>query len=116
MSILRFNDDYMHQGQVMKTADRKLLHYICSAAYHLRAAEELMADYNDLKHLSYYKGMCEKWPDMARLYKQLAQADTAAALVLVSDLEDVGLLDYGDWLNISHTLNWFGIPAEDRYD
>ena len=109
-------NDYMNPGQVMKTADRKLLHYIASASYHLRQAEEYMADYDELKNVSYYKGLREEWPDMARLYKQLSQADIAAALVLVSELEDVGLLDLGDWLNISHTLNWFGIPAEDRYD
>lgn len=109
-------NDYMNQGQLMKTADRKLLHYIASAAYHLRQAEEYMADYEELAHLSYYKDLREDWPDMARLYKQLARADIAAALVFVSDLEDVGLIDYCDWLNISHTLNWFGIPAEDRYD
>lgn len=109
-------NDYMNQGQVMKTADRKLLHYIANAAYHLRQADEYIADWEELADISYYKGLRDEWPDMARLYKQLASADIAAALVFVSDLEDVGLIDYGDWLNISHTLNWFGIPAEDRYD
>ena len=107
-------DDYMNQGQVMKTADRKLLHYIASAAYHLRQAEEYLDDYRELANVSYYKGLRKEWPAMARLYKQLANADIGAAVVFVSDLEDVGLLDYGDWENIHHILMWFGIPAEDR--
>lgn len=109
-------NDYMNQGQVMKTADRKLLHYICSAAYNIRQAEEYMSDYAELEHLSYFKGLREDWPAMSRLYKQLAMADIMAAKHLVSDLEDVGLLDYGDWMSINHTLNWFDVPAEDRYD
>ena len=109
-------DDYMNRSNVMRTVDRKLLHYIASAAYYLRCAEELMADYNDLEHLFYYQGMREEWPDMARLYRQLCRADLQAALHLVGYLQDVGLLDMGDWATIYHILMWFGIPAEDRYD
>lgn len=107
-------DDYMNLSQVMQTADRKLLHYISSAAYHLRQAEEYLDDYRELEHVSYYKGIREEWPEMARLYRQLCQADLAAAKYLVSDLEDVGLLDRWDWSTINTWLVWFGFPAEVR--
>lgn len=106
-------DDYMNRGQVMKTADRKLLHYINSAAYHLRQAEEYLDDYRELESVSYYKGLREEWPDMARLYRQIAAADLDAARSLVSDLEDVGLISLEDWRTINETLVWFGCPAED---
>ena len=107
-------DDYMNRTNVMRTADRKLLRYIASAAYHLRCAEELMADYNDLAHLFYYQGMREEWPDMARLYRQLCQADLQAAKYLIDDLADLELIDGPDWQTIKHWLVWFGFPAEFR--
>ena len=107
-------NDYMNRGLHDLTADRKLMHYISSAAFHLRQAEEFMDDYRDLEHASYYKGMREEWPDMARLYRQLCQADLQAAKSLVSDLEDVGLIDRWDWSTINNWLVWFGFPAEAR--
>ena len=103
-------DDYMNRSNLMKTADRKLLHYIASAADHLSQAEEILADYNDLAHLSYYKGMRE-WPDMSRLYRQLCQADLQAAKYLIDDLADLELIDGPDWQTIKHWLVWFGFPA-----
>ena len=109
-------NDYMNQGQVMKTADRKLLRYIASASYNLREADEYMADYEELAHLSYYKDLRKDWPDMARLYKQLAQADLQAARYLIDDLADLELIDGTDWQTIKHWLVWMGYPAEDRYD
>ena len=109
-------NDYMNQGQVMKTADRKLLHYIASAAYHLRQAEEYMADYKELANVSYYKDLRKDWPEMARLYRRLCQADLSAARTLASDLEDLGLISLEDWMTINNWLAWFGYPAEDRYD
>lgn len=109
-------NDYMNRSQVMKTADRKLMHYISSAAYHLREAQEYLDDYKELESVSYYKGIRESWPEMARLYRQLCQADLQAARSLVSDLEDVGLISLDDWRNINETLVWFGFPAEVRSD
>ncbi len=109
-------NDYMNQGQVMKTADRKLLHYISSAAYHLREAEEYMDDYKELANVSYYKGLRKEWPAMAQLYRRLCQADLSAARTLVSDLEDLELISLEDWMTINNWLAWFGYPAEDRYD
>lgn len=109
-------NDYMNRGQVMQTADRKLLHYISSAAYHLREAQEYLDDYNSLVNVSYYKAISQDWPDMARLYRQLCQADLQAARSLVSDLEDVGLIDMDDWRTINDMLLWFGFQAGFRYD
>ena len=109
-------NDYMNQGPVMKTADRMLLHYIASAAHYQRTAEEYREDYVTLEHASYYKELRKDWPDIARLYKKLVVAEIGAALILISALNDYGYLSYGDMLNICHILNWFGIPAEDRYD
>lgn len=107
-------DDYMNRSQVMQTADRKLLHYISRAAYHLRQAEEYLDDYKELEHVSYYKGIRDNWSDMARLYRQLCQADLAAAKYLVSDLADLELIDGPDWQQINEWLVWFGFPAEVR--
>lgn len=106
----------MNRGLLMKTADRTLLHYIASAAYNLRQAEEYMADYDELEHVSYLKGMRADWPRMSRLYKHRAYADMDAAMSFVEDLYEEDLIDYEDWYTIKHWLRWFGIPAEDRYD
>lgn len=108
--------DYKLDSVIMRTADRKLLHCIARAAYHLRQAEEYMADYKELENVSCYKELREEWPDMARLYRQLCQADLAAAKEFISVLEDVGLISMDDWRTINDMLVWFGIPAEDRYD
>ncbi len=107
-------DDYMNRSQVMKTADRKLQHYIASAASHLRLAEEYLDDYNELGNASYYKGISQDWPNMARLYRQLCQADLQAAKYLIDDLADLELIDGPDWQTIKHWLVWFGFPAEFR--
>lgn len=107
-------NSYNLDSAIMRTADRKLLHYIASAAYHLRQAEEYMADYKELENVSYYKGLRKEWPEMARLYRQLCQADLAAAKEFISDLEDVGLISLDDWRTINDMLVWFGFPAEAR--
>ena len=103
-------DDYMNRGLVMETADGKLQHYIKSAARNMTLAEY----YTALGKYSYYEERREEWSDMARLYRQLCQADLQAARSLVSDLEDVGLISLGDWQTINETLVWFGFPAEWR--
>ena len=109
-------DSYKLDSAIMRTADRKVLHYIASAAYHLRQAEEYLADYKELENVSYYKGLREEWPAMAKLNRQLCQADLAAAREFICDLEDVGLISLDDWMTINKALVWFGVRAEDRYD
>lgn len=113
--LIQRSNDYMHMGVVMRIADRKLHSFICNAAYYLRQADELMADYNDLEHyLSYYKGMREDWPAMARLYRQLCQAELMAARSFISDLNEDDLISLEDYYTIKHWLVWFGFPAEAR--
>ena len=107
-------ESYKLDSNIMRIADRKLLHYISSAAYHLRQAEEYMDDYKERANVSYYKGPREEWPAMATLYRQLCQADLSAAREFISDLEDVGLISLDDWRTINDTLVWFGFPAEWR--
>lgn len=105
-------NDYMNRGQVMETADSKLFHYINSAARYLVLAEY----YTTLGKYSYYEERREEWSDMARLYRQLCQADLQAAKYLIDDLADLELIDGTDWQTIKHWLVWMGYPAEDRYD
>lgn len=108
-------NDFMKRGAVMRTADSKLHHYICRADFYLRCAQEYLDDYRDLGGSIYYDGLRAEWPEMARLYESLAKAEIRAARILISDLEDVGLLDRADWRTINHWLVWFNAPSVDSY-
>ena len=103
-------DDYMNRGLVMQTADDKLLYYISSASRHLMLADH----YQTLGEYYYDKRRGEEWRGMARLYRQLCQADLNAAKSLIWDLEYDELISIDDWSTIRDWLVWFGFPAEDR--
>ena len=111
-------DDYMNRSAVMKTADRKLQHYICNAAHYLRESQEYMADSKSLdvalEKPDFYRDKIDEWRAMARLYRQLCQAELAAARYLIDDMADLELIDGPDWQTIKNWLVWFGFPAEVR--
>lgn len=109
-------NDYMNRGAAMQTADRKLHHYLSTAAYYLRQAQEYLDDYRDLAKIEYYRSVITEWPDMAQFYLNLSRYEVNSARMLVSDLESVGLISYEDWQTINHILVWFNVPAEDRYE
>lgn len=107
-------DDYMNRSAVMKTADRKLQHYICNAAHYLRGSQEYMEDSRAFELSFFYNDKVDAFRDMSRLYRQLCQAELAAAKYLIDDLADIELIDGPDWQTIKNWLVWFGFPAEVR--